>query len=100
MEKTTVLRKSDKLLYALCILFSIVSIVALIIGVLSITGLNVSMDDTSSSSKDSTSTSYCSLDILNIGNYSLGVSDANQNELVFAKQSKYLSKNCFQFNGE
>ncbi len=95
MEKTTVPRKSDKLLYALCILFSIVSIVALIIGVLSITGLNVSMDDSSNSSEDSTSTSYCSLDILNVGNYSLGVSDANQNELVLQSNLSTYPKIVF-----
>ena len=91
MEKNSSPNKSNKLLFTLCILFSIVSVVALILGVLSMTKEDTTFPDTSFDDSES----YCNLDVLNIGNYSIGVSEANQNQLVMQSNLSTFPKIVF-----
>lgn len=91
MEKNSSPNKSNKLLFTLCILFSLVSIVALILGVLSMTQNTTTPPDTSSDDSES----YCNLDVLNMGNYSIGVSEANQNQLVLQSNLSTFPKIVF-----
>lgn len=91
MEKNSSPNKSNKLLFTLCILFSIVSIVALILGVLSMTQETTIPPETSSDDSES----YCNLDVLNMGNYSIGVSEANQSQFVLQSNLSTFPKIVF-----
>lgn len=91
MEKISGSKKNNALLYTLCILFSIVSIVALILAVLVLT-----QKETSGSPKeDDDMESYCNLDILNIGNYSMGIAEGNRNQFVIQSNLSTYPKIVF-----
>lgn len=91
MEKISGPRNNNTLIFTLCIIFSIVSIVALILAVLTL----IQKETSSSAPPTNDMETYCNLDVLNIGNYMMGVSEKNRNQFVIQSNLSTYPKIVF-----